>query len=49
MYNVGLVKLAKMKQVLSRVKQIKSLVVFLQETHLLSDEVVKIKGDGQGK
>lgn len=39
----GLVKLAKMKQVLSRIKQIKSLVVYLQETHLLSNEVIKIK------
>lgn len=39
----GMGKLAKIKQVLSRVKQLKSLVVYLQETHLLSDEVIKIK------
>lgn len=32
-----------MKQVLNRIKQIKSLVVYFQETHLLSDEVIKIK------
>lgn len=37
------VKLAKIKQILSRVKQLKSLIVYLQETHLLSDEVIKIK------
>lgn len=39
----GLVKLAKVKQVITRLKQIKSSVVYLQETHLLSDEVMKIK------
>lgn len=39
----GLVKLSKTKQILNRIKQIKSSVVYLQETHLLSDEVIKIK------
>lgn len=40
----GLVELAKMKQVLNRIKQIKSLVFLVfQDTHLLSDEVIKIK------
>lgn len=45
----GMVKLAKMKQVLRRVKQINSSVVYFQETHLLSDEVIKIKRDGQDR
>lgn len=39
----GMVTLTKIKQVLSRVKQLKSLVMYFQETHLLSDEVIKIK------
>ena len=45
----GVGKLAKMKQVLSRVKQLKSSVVYLQETHLLSDEVIKIKRRWSGQ
>lgn len=39
----GLLKLAKIKQVLSRIKQMKSLILYLQVTHLLSNEVIKIK------
>jgi len=44
-----MVKLAKMKQVLSRFKQINSSVVYFQETHLLSDEVIKIKKRWSGQ
>lgn len=45
----GMVKLAKMKQVLNRIKQIKSSVVYLQETHLLLDEVIRVKRRWSGQ
>lgn len=39
----GLGKLAKLKQVLHRLKQFKASIVFLQETHLLSSDLLKIR------
>ncbi len=45
----GMVKLAKMKQVISRLKQFKSSDVYLQETNLLSDEVIKVKRRWSGQ
>lgn len=45
----GLNKLTKVKQVMSRIKSLKSKVVFLQETHLLSEDVSKIARRWQGQ
>lgn len=39
----GLHKPIKVKQVMSRVKQLKAKIVFLQETHLLANETFRIK------
>lgn len=36
-------KIVKVKQVMSRIKDLKAKVVFLQETHLLSGDNLKIK------
>lgn len=36
----GLGKLSKVKQVMHRLKQFKTTIVFLQETHLLSSEEI---------
>lgn len=37
----GLGKLSKLKQVMTRLKQFKTPIVLLQETHLLSGELLK--------
>ena len=39
----GLNKLVKLKQVMSRIKQLKAKIVFLQETHLTPEDVVKVR------
>lgn len=39
----GLRKLVKLKQVISRLKQLKTQIAFLQETHLLSSELAPLK------
>lgn len=39
----GLGKLSKLKQVMHRIKQLKSSIVFLQETHLLNNDLLKIR------
>lgn len=38
----GLGKLHKLKQVMTRLKHLKSMVIFLQESHLLSSDVLKV-------
>lgn len=45
----GLKKLTKVKQVMSRLKFLQSKVVFLQETHLLSGDISKIRRRWQGQ
>src|SRR4029434_1825008 len=39
----GMRKLFKIKQILSRLKHLQAKVIFLQETHLLPDEIVRIR------
>ena len=39
----GMRKLVKIKQILSRLKHLQAKVIFLQETHLLPDEIVRIR------
>lgn len=39
----GLGKLSKLKQVMHRIEQLKASIVFLQETHLLNSELIKIR------
>lgn len=39
----GLQKSVKVKQVMTRIKQLKAKIIFLQETHLLANETSKIK------
>ena len=44
LWNVrGMRKFFKIKQVLSRLKYLQAKVIFLQETHLLSDEIVRTR------
>lgn len=43
----GLCNLFKLKQVMNRVKYLHSKILFLQETHLLQGEVIKLVEDGQ--
>lgn len=38
----GLNKLVKLKQVMNRIQQLKAKVIFLQETHLTSEEIVRV-------
>lgn len=38
----GMVKLTELKQVITRLKQLKSSIVFIQETHLLNEDLIKI-------
>ncbi len=39
----GLRKLVKLKQVMTRIKQLNSKIIFLQETHLLSNETTRLR------
>ena len=39
----GMRKLVKIKQVLSRLKYLQAKIIFLQETHLLSVEIARIR------
>lgn len=39
----GLRKLVKIKQVINRIKQLKARLVFLQETHMLAHETIRVK------
>lgn len=39
----GVAKLIKLKQVITRLKQLESSIVFIQETHLLNDELLKVR------
>ncbi len=43
----GLNNLVKLKQVLGRLKQMKSKIIFLQETDLLKEDIVESLRDGQ--
>lgn len=45
----GLNKIVKLKQVLGRIKQMKSTVCFLQETHLVDEDVNKIRSRWPGQ
>lgn len=45
----GMVKLTKLKQVITRLKQLKSSIVFIQETHLLTEDLVKVRRRWPGK
>lgn len=45
----GLGKLKKIKQVMTRIKQIQANVVFLQESHMTKEEVIKIERRWQGQ
>ena len=45
----GMVKLTKLKQVITRLKQLKSSIVFIQETHLLREDLVKVCRRWPGK
>lgn len=46
----GMVKLTKLKQVITRLKHLKSSIVFIQETHLLrNDLLVKVQRRWPGK
>ena len=45
----GLNKLVKLKQVMSRIKQLKAKIVFLQETHLTPEDVVKVRRRWPGR
>lgn len=44
----GLNKLVKLKQVLNRIKQMKANIIFLQETHLVENDI-ELKTGGQDK
>lgn len=39
----GLNKLVKLKQVMGRIKHLQAKIVFLQETHLTPDDVIKVR------
>lgn len=39
----GLNKLVKLKEVMSRIKQLKAKIVFIQEMHLTSEDVIKVR------
>lgn len=39
----GLNKLLKLKQVMNRIKQLKAKIIFLQETHLTPEDVVRVR------
>lgn len=39
----GLGKLSKVKQVMTRLKHLKSTVIFLQESHLMSSDMLKVR------
>lgn len=39
----GMINTVKLKQVMTRIKQLESTIVFLQETHLLKEELQKIQ------
>lgn len=39
----GLKKIVKLKQVLNRIRQMKAKIVFLQETHLVPEDVVTVR------
>lgn len=45
----GLNKLVKLKQVVNRIKQLKAKIVFLQETHLTPEDVVKVRRRWPGR
>ena len=45
----GANKLVKLKQVMSRIKQLKAKIVFLQEMHLSPEDVVKVRRRWSGK
>jgi len=45
----GLGKLKKIKQVMTRIKQIQANVIFLQESHMTKEEVIKIERRWQGQ
>lgn len=45
----GLNKLVKLKQVMSRIKQLKAKIVFLQETHLTPKDTVKLSRRWSGR
>lgn len=45
----GLNKITKVKQVMNRIKFLQSKIIFLQETHLLSGDISKIKRRWQGQ
>ena len=45
----GLNKLVKLKQVMSRIRQSKAQIVFLQETHLTAVDVVRVKRRWSGQ
>lgn len=45
----GLGKIAKLKQVIHRRKQLKASIAFLQETHLLSGDLLKIQRKWPGQ
>ncbi len=38
-----MIQLVKLKQVMTRIKQLESSIVFLQETHLLKEELLKVQ------
>uniref|UniRef100_A0A669E357 Reverse transcriptase domain-containing protein n=1 Tax=Oreochromis niloticus TaxID=8128 RepID=A0A669E357_ORENI len=45
----GMVKLVKLKQVITRLKQLESSIAFIQETHLLREDLVKVRRRWPGK
>lgn len=45
----GLRKIVKLKQVMSRLKQLKTQIAFIQETHLLSNEYIPLKRRWSGQ
>ena len=45
----GLNKLVKLKQVMSRIRQLKAKIVFLQETHLTPEDVVRVSRRWPGR
>lgn len=44
-----MLKLSKLKQVITRIKQLESSIVFIQESHLLKEELVKVRRRWPGK
>lgn len=45
----GLGTLSKLKQVFNRIKQLQAKIAFLQETHMLASEVIKVRRRWQGQ